>query len=394
MTQGSARRSAGWMPPVLVYSSVLVVLLLVSWQTITRGQENPLGLSGIRFAGDWFWGGWLRMDGGWYVGIADVGYSHQPGQQSPIAFFPGYPMGVRAVGGLVDNNPLGGILLTITAGLGAVALFWRWCLDWMPRRSALAAVAALALYPYAWYLYGAVYGDALFLLAVLGSFILLERDAPVLAGVVGMVAMATRLVGVALLAGLVVGVLERRGAFGERRRWLLPVHLDRRRLRPRDAGVVLAAGGLLGWMAWLWHRFGDPLLFSSVQSEWGQETSLRTIFKLDFGSQLLRGDDRVYAYGLLLQALLALGVLLLVPAIVRRFGLRYGAYTAVLVVLPLIGSQDFQGVGRYLLGAFPAFGVVGCWLAERPVRARVILPISGAGLVLGTILFAHGLYLA
>lgn len=394
MTRSAPLPRHSWLPPLACYASVLAVLLVVSWQTVARGQENPLGLPGIRFAGDWFWGGWLRFDGNWYVGIADVGYSYVPDQQSSVAFFPGYPLAVRGVGRLIDNRPLGGVLVTIVAGAAAFTLFWRWCLERMPRPAALTALASLALYPYAWYLYGAVYGDALFLLAALGAFVLLERDAPVLAGAVGAAATATRLVGVALLVGLVVGVLERRGAFGEQRRWQLPTQVHARCLRLRDGGVLLAAGGLLVWIGWLWHRFGDPLLFSSVQAEWGQETSLRTIFKLDFASQLFRGDDRVYAYGLLVQGLCALGVVLLIPAIIRRFGLRYGAYTAVLVVLPLLGSQDFQGLGRYLIGAFPAFGVIGCWLSERPVRTRVVLPVSAAGLVLGTVLFAHGLYLA
>lgn len=378
----------------MLYACVLGVLLVVSWQTISRGVENPLGLPGLRFSGDGFWGGWVRMDGGWYVGIAESGYSYVPGQQSSVAFFPGYPLTVRAVGRSIGNVPLGGVLVTIVCGLTALVLFWRWCLARMTRPASIAALAALAVYPYAWYLYGAVYGDALFLVAVLGAFALLERDQPVLAGVVGAAATATRFVGIALVVGLVVGVLERRGAFDGPTRWQLPRQVDLRRLRPADAGVLLSLAGLLGWVVWLWRRFDDPLLFSSVQDTWGQPASLRTWFKLDFASQLLRGSDRVYAYGLLLQGLLALVVVLLLPGVLRRFGLRYAAYTAVLVVIPLVGSQDFQGVGRYLIAAFPAFGVLGCWLAERPARARLVLPISGALLLLGTALFAHGLYLA
>jgi hypothetical protein len=388
-----ARSDEGWLPPLLAYAAVLAVLLVVSWQTTLHTVENTLGISGRRYPGDWFWGGWLRFDGNWYVGIAEVGYSYTPGTQSSVAFFPGYPLAVRTVGGAIDNLPLGGTVVTVAAGIGVLALFWRWCTARMARPAALAALGALALYPYAWYLYGAVYGDALFVVTVLAAFTLLERDAPILAGLVGIAATATRLVGVALLVGLVVGVLERRGAF-EEGRWHLPRRVSLRCLRPRDAGVALAAGGLLAWMAWLWHRFGDPFLFSSVQAEWGQETSLRTIFKMDFAWQLLRGTDHVYAYGLLVQALLALGVLLLLPAVRRRFGLRYAAYTAVLVALPLVGSQDFQGTGRYLIGAFPAFAVVGCWMAERPARAKVALPISALLLMIGTALFAHGLYLS
>jgi hypothetical protein len=301
---------------------------------------------------------------------------------------------MRAVGRPLDNLVLGGILVTIACGLAALCTFWRWCSRWLPRRQAIGAVLALALYPYAWYLYGAVYGDALFLLAVVGAFLLLERDQPVLAGVVGILATSTRLVGLALVVGLAVGVLERRGALVGTRWRYLPRSIDRRRLRWRDAGVLLAPLGLLAWCAWLWHRFGDPFVFASAQEHWGQSSTPRTWFKLDLLGALRGSPDRLYAYGCLLQGLLALGVVLLVPAVIRRFGLRYGAYQAVLVLIPTVGSQDFQGTGRYLIAAFPAFALVGAHLAERPARARAAAPAAAGLLVLGTAWFAHGLYLS
>ena len=379
---------------MLVYGGTLVVLLLVSWLSLRNVTVNDdLGLPSA-FQGDWFWGGWVRFDGGWYWGIAENGYSYVPGRQSSVAFFPGYPITIRGVGRAIDNVPLGGILTTIACGFLAVVLFWRWCGRFLPRSAAWLALAALALYPYSWYLYGAVYGDALFLLAALTAFVLLEQDRPVLAGLAGAAATGTRAVGIAVVAGLVVGVLERRGAFEGRWRWELPRRIDIRRLRRVDYGVLLAVGGLVAWSAWLWHRYGDPLLFSSVQEHWGQPSTPRTWFKRDFFAQVLRGDDRIYAYGLVVQSLIALGVLLLIPAIVRRFGLRYGAYTAVLVALPVIGSQDFQGVGRYMIGAFPAFALVGEYFADRRVVARLALPASAGCLALGTGMFAHGLYLA
>jgi hypothetical protein len=389
------RSDPGWTPPVALYLSVLTVLLVVSWQVLTHWVPDHGGEgTGLRFAGQWFWDGWVRWDGGWYVGIADQGYSYVPGHQSSIAFFPGYPLTIRTVGRLIDNIPVGAILTTIACGLASMILFWRWCTARMGRRAAVVAVATLGLYPYAWYLYGAVYGDALFLLLALGAFVLLERDQPVLAGLVGACATATRSVGVAVVVGLVVGVLERRGGFDRVGRWGIPRRVRLGHLRLADTGVLLSIGGLLAWSAWLWHRFGDPFLFASVQEEWGQPSTPRTWFKRDFLAQLFRGDDRVYAYGTLLQGLLAVGVLLLSPAIARRFGLRYGAYTAVFILIPLIGSQDFQGLGRYVLGVFPAFAFAGEILAARPWRWRLVLPSSAGLLLLGTVWFADGRYLA
>jgi hypothetical protein len=66
----------------------------------------------------------------------------------------------------------------------------------------------------------------------------------------------------------------------------------------------------------------------------------------------------------------------------------------VLVLVPAVGSQDFQGLGRYLLGAFPAFAVAGSLLAERPAARRWVLPLSALVLVVYAGMFANGRYLA
>ncbi|MGE3619513.1 MAG: hypothetical protein AB7L84_03530 [Acidimicrobiia bacterium] len=392
----ASRRPVPWWPPLALYGAVGTVLWAVSWAVARHVTRNALSLSPVGPApGEWLWGGWLRYDGNWYVGIAGAGYSYVPGRQSAVAFFPGYPLAVRAVGRLVDNLALGGILVSLASGAVAMVLFWRWSAARLDRRAAVCALLALGLYPYAWYLYGAVYGDALFLVGALAAFTLFERDRLLLAGLAGAAATATRLVGLAVVVGLVVGVLERRGALEGRWRWEIPRRVRLSRARPADAVVLVSLGGLLAWCGWLWARFDDPLLFAEVQEAWGQSSGPRTWFKVDLAASLVNGSDRIYAYGLVVQAVIALGVLALSPAVARRFGLRYGAYTAVIVLLPGIGSQDGQGLGRYALGAFPTFALVGRWAAGRAASTRLLLAGgSGALLVLGTAWFAHGLYLS
>lgn len=204
-------------PPLVLYVAVLPVLLLVNWWVTARYTEAVP--PSAAFAGSWFWDGWVRYDGGWYTMIAEHGYGYVPGHQSNVAFFPGYPLTMRAVGAVLDNIPLAGIVVTMACGATGLVAFHRWCRDRLTPAAALTAVACLALYPYAYYLYGAVYGDALFLLCALGAFLAFERDHLLLAGLAGAAATATRLVGVAVVVGLVVGVLERRrvvtGAAGE-----------------------------------------------------------------------------------------------------------------------------------------------------------------------------------
>lgn len=79
------------------------------------------------------------------------------------------------------------------------------------------ALALFLLYPYAFYLYGAVYADALFVLAALGALLLLEADHVWLAGLAGAVATAARPVALVVVVGLAVRALERRGVFPQGR---------------------------------------------------------------------------------------------------------------------------------------------------------------------------------
>jgi Gpi18-like mannosyltransferase len=386
----SGRSSPAWAAPLLVYGVVLAVLLVVSWRVVASYTEGVA--PSATFAGSWFWDGWLRYDAGWYTIIAGEGYSYVPGQQSTVAFFPAYPLLMRGLGNIIDNTALAGIAITIACGLGALVAFYRWCRDRLSPSAALTAMACLALYPYAYYLYGAVYGDALFLLCALLAFLAFERDQMVLAGVAGAVATGTRLVGLAVVVGLVVGVIERRRVVSPGEGWRPRVDLSR--LRTRDAGVLLSLSGLAAFSAYLWSRFDDPLLFNTVQEAWGQQSGWRTWFKYDVYLWVRREPDMFYTQGLLIQAALFALVALTIPTVARRFGLRYGAYLTALVVIPALGSQDFQGMGRYLLGAFPAFAVLGSLLADRPLVRRVVLPLSAVVLVVFTGMFANGRYIS
>jgi hypothetical protein len=389
---GHRRAWPTWAPPLLIYGAVFAVLVVVSWQVTVRYTEAASGVPPVEFRGEWFWDGWVRYDAGWYTMIADHGYNYTPGQQSEVAFFPGYPLAMRAVGGLLGNTPLGGIAVTVVCGAGALVAFHRWCRDRLDPPAALTAVLCVALYPYAYYLYGAVYGDALFLLCALLAFLAFERDHLLLAGLAGAAATATRLVGVAVVIGLVVGVLERRAVVSPGDGWR--PRLDLSRLRPRDAWVLLAVSGLAAWSFYLWRRFDDPLLFSTVQESWGQHSGIGTWLKRDFFASIARHPDRFYTHGLVIQAALAGLVLLSAPLVARRFGWRYGAYVVALVAIPAVGSQDFQGVGRYMIGAFPSFALVGSLLTERPAARRLVLPLSGAILVVFTGCFANARYIS
>ena len=250
------------------------------------------------FDGNEVIGGWCRYDCTWYRDIADRGYTYVEGVQSSVAFFPPYPLVARLVGEAIHDTPLALTIVTWIAGLAALMLFAHSSARRLDRRLAMLAVVCFALYPYGWFLYGAGYADALFLAFAIGAFVLLEADHPVLAGLAGAAAAATRPISVAVDVGL---LLQRGRAAGGLRRVPQPVEQHRGQARdpvgrdlpapPATARPRCAAGSGRAdwWSVWLWTRFDDPFLYSTVQKTWDQAEGPHTWFKIGFGGQLLHG---------------------------------------------------------------------------------------------------------
>ncbi|WP_203749882.1 hypothetical protein [Cellulomonas chitinilytica] len=371
---------------------VLVAAVLAAVVTAADGgRQNP---DPTLRAPSWL-DGWYQYDAGWYRHIVESGYSYTPGQQSSIAFFPVYPMGVRALRAVVDDTQTAGTLLALLAGAGAVLLFARWAWTRLPRRSAVAAVGVLLLYPYAMFLYGAMYADSLFLLCAIGSFVLLERRWYLAAGLVGALATAGRPVGVAVVVGLVVRTIEliaQDRAAGDGPVGPRDLVQAVRGVRPRHLGVLASVLGIAGWCVYLWLAFGNPVAFVAVESApgWDQGAGPRTWLKIAYAGTLVKGP-RDIAILLTIQAVVCLCAVLLLRRVWQRFGWGYLAYAAVVLAIPILGTKDFMGTGRYALVAFPALAAAGDFLATRRRRwvLVAVLCASAALLLVLTWLFGR-----
>lgn len=422
-------------PPVGALIAAFVAMTVIVTAVVTLASQTDVRLVPMLTGPRWL-DGWFQMDSGWYYRIATEGYFYLPSQQSSIAFFPTYPLSIRALGSVLGDDQVAGSLIGVLAGLATAVLFANWVWSRLPRAGAVTAIAVLLLYPYAFYLYGAMYGESLFMLTAIGSFMLLERRHYWLAGLVGALATAGRPVGVAVAVGLVVRMLE---MLAEQRalatvataagsvgpppddpdhpddpgyparpadqvaaapRSDYPHHPRWRELlravpavRWREAGVLVSGLGLAAWCIYLWTQFGDPLAFVSVQAApgWNQGSGPRTWFKVAYLGTMVFGPVDV-AIRTTAQALLCLFAMLLLRRVWRRFGWGYAAYSVVVLAIPLLGTKDFMGTGRYVLVAFPVVAAAGDFLASRaPTWLRVaVLAVLGAGLMVATAFYARG----
>jgi hypothetical protein len=381
------RRVAGgddrWFP-FLAFAAVAAVVVAVSILAsfhLHRLHPFHRNLQGDRWVDAFGW-----WDGWWYVGIARRGYwFFQPDKQSPVAFFPAYPMAMRYLGQVIGGPLVAGFAITVASGLGATVLFHRWCVAKLGSAKARLAVLLLLLYPFAFYLMGAVYADALFIVAALAAFLALEHDRPILAGLAGLVATATRPVGMAVILGLWVLYLERQGVFGP----------PGARHRPRlaDAGLLLAPLGMVAFCLYLWSRFGEPFAFFDVAGApgWDQPPGFHTWFKVHWVKAMWNGPWTDGHFGhLAINAVATVVTAAFIPLVFRRLGWGYGVYVTIAVLATAAATKDFVGMGRYALAAFPCFAIAADLLSRRPRLAYAVLAVSGLSLIVLTQLHARG----
>jgi hypothetical protein len=330
---------------------------------------------------------WAHWDGAWYSEIATDGY----GERAPTstAFFPLYPMLMR-LGVFLGGGPaLWGVVISLLAVPAALFFLYRIAERLYDQRAARAAVLTLAFFPTAFFL-NAVYSEALFLAFSTGAvWAALVRRNLLLAGLLGAFAAATRNLGIILLVPLSLEWLRYRREFGLR----------------GLAGVALVPAGLLGYAAFLWGRFGDPLVFASQQDEyWGREltnpfTTLgdawqaaadglgylsdpETLFLSPSATPALEASNTLnLAFLVVFLAILAIGFVVLPPGL--------SLYTLVIVLLPVLTpapSFPLMSLPRFMLAAFPIFLVLGYLLSRaRPVLVLWLLLSTGAGVALTTL---------
>ena len=77
-----------------------------NWQVF--GQAHP------------FWNGFFRWDSGWYLAIAERGYSFHPDSTSSVAFYPLLPYLSRYLGRIFGGTPIAALVIANVAAVGAM----------------------------------------------------------------------------------------------------------------------------------------------------------------------------------------------------------------------------------------------------------------------------------
>ncbi len=324
-----------------------------------------------------------RWDTGFYLSIAEEGYRYENVTFPSVAFFPLYPMLLRAMRAITGDPLWAGIILSNLALLAGVILLYRLTSLEGDAHAAERTVWYLLIFP-ASFFGSAIYTESLFLLLAVAALYLARRDRWWAAGLVSILAALTRLVGVIIAPMLALEWWSRRrkalaeGAQAPGWGSLMP--------------TLLAPLGTLVYMLYLKWNFGDPLAFMHASQAWARQprSPMEMVAELftrpvqGWGAALADGAlplDNWADFGFVL-LFIALGVVLLVQ---RRWS--EGAFVLMGAIIPL-SSGLLMSQRRYMWVLFPAFMLLGRWGKHTWVD-RVVFVFSLLALGLFTALFSN-----
>jgi Mannosyltransferase (PIG-V) len=414
-----------WSSRLLVWAAGVGTIVAFGFGPERKAFDPPGVTGGFGWLGDLLAAPAARWDAAWYLVIARYGYRPDLGvyTSSRTAFFPLYPLGLRAIAWFGIPPVLAGVLLSMAAF--ALALYGIHRLSTLElargtRRSlggdrvadaARLSVLLMAFAPMAFF-FSAVYSESLYLALSVGLFWSARQGRWMWVGVLGALAGATRSTGVVLLLPAVMIYLygpredrypdrprERRPRLSARALRGVPVGVSPRYRLRRDAlWLGLLPLGAILYGAYLALAGGDPLAPFHAQGVWGRHFAgpymgvwdgVRAAFE---GARQLLSFQRRHVYfpaaggspfvsaghNLVLLAFLA-AVVPAVVGVIRTLPLAYGAYVLAALVLALsypVSSQPLMSLPRFLVVLFPLGIWLAAWLAERPRLRRPVLTLS------------------
>lgn len=311
-------------------------------------------------------------DGVWYLRIVRLGYPHVVGPDvnydrfdARAAFFPAYPMLVRAVDRVL---PFGSAVAAIFVNflLGAVVVYIAGLLarDLFGCRIAERTMVLVSLFPGSFVLSFA-YAEPLLLAAAGGCLWFLLKRQWLLAGLLAALGTATRPNGVALVAACGVAAFF---AIRERREWKSLI------------APLLAPIGVLGFQLWLGAHTGERGVWFRVQTEaWDEGTS----FGLTAISNTMKALADPLSSPTKTITAASLVTMLLLLWFLRKQPLPaiFNAYIAVVLLLMIL-PKTVTARPRFLFTAFPLLIAAALWF-ERDKRDwwPYVIGACSAGLV-------------
>jgi hypothetical protein len=314
--------------------------------------------------------GWLRLDehvhvlgvlgawdGRWYRMVAADGYLLVPGRQSDPAFFPLFPLLLRAVHASGLGYIASGIVLSNLALLAALVAFHALTRELLDEALAKRATIVAAVFPLG-YAFSMGYPESVVFAAICVAGLAAMRGHWAVAIVAAAAAALARPEGLFLALPLAAAAWSQRASLTPARRGLAA------------AAVFAPVAALASYPLYLDSVLNDPLAWSRAEHAWGRRFALsgpaHAVTHLPQALDRTPWDIRDVA---------ALLVYLLLLLAARRAGASWAWLLAALpiIVLPVF-SGSFESIGRFGLLAPPIYWGLARWASHdrrRDVAVRV-----------------------
>ncbi len=203
-----------------------------------------------------------RWDAGWYVEIARDGYRYEPGSPSNAAFFPLYPLLIRAIHAMLFLPPneywwlVTAIALSNIALLIGLTYFRAFLAMDFDEEIASRAITYLLIFPTTFFFSG-VYSESLFLTLTLGAFYYARNNRWLLACIFAALGTLTRSQGIILALPLLIEYFRER-------------NFSLRRVEGNIAAFALIPAALFAFALFLKLKFGSWTVMFGVQNTWGR----------------------------------------------------------------------------------------------------------------------------
>ncbi|MBI3747898.1 MAG: hypothetical protein HY262_03480 [Chloroflexi bacterium] len=322
-------------------------------------------------------GVWQRWDACWYLRIATYGY--EPGEPA-TAFFPLYPLSVRALGPLFGGNLVITALAVSAVGfVVAMTILHAMVTADLDRDTADRSILYLAIFPTAFFFF-APFTESVFLAAALASIYCMRTQRYAGAVVAALLAGLTRPQGVLLAIPLA---------------WEAFLVVRAHRLAPgfRQAtttavGAVVAAplGFFLFVLAGSAVTGVSPL--DAEKQHWGYANGMPWDVLGNAWRWMTDPANSAFAN---IQALTGFHLLLIFTFVVlflvglRRLPATYSLYVAPQLLLIMTGSPatPLESASRFMLAMFPIFAIMGLLGRRRWVHTSwLVASVLGLGLLL------------
>ena len=316
---------------------------------------------------------WCKWDAQWYLEIATNGYAFDP---NSYAFFPLYPLCIRFLSSIFGNPELMGLIISNISLLVAVYFLYKLIeLKWSDLL-AKNTILLLILFPTAFF-FSAIYTESLFLALVVLSFYFAEKKNYMAAGIFGMFASATRLIGLIMVPCLLVKYLFER-------KW---------KLKKLDYNVVymlIIPIGLLVYMLYLYLSTGDPLAFIHAQSSIEFKRYI-TIPFIPIYENFIQIFSKTFNSIYILNTIITLVFIIVIIYNWKKMPLEYNVYSSLSLLIPLstiIINDPLHSLSRFAILIFPVFISIGM-LEIRPFIRNCLFMILFACQVLLMINFVN-----